>query len=157
MRILILNGSPSGEHSITLQTMRFIQKYFPKQKYEVLHVSQRIRMYEKDFSEAREALLSADVIPFCYPVYTFLVPAQLHRFIELIKEDGVELRGKFVSQITTSKNFYDVTAHEFIRENCQDLGMNYVTGLSADMEDLLGKNGRREALSFFHHLLFKKQ
>lgn len=154
MRILILNGSPSGEHSITLQTMHFIQKYFPKQTYEELHVGQRIRMFEKDFSEARKALLAADLIIFCYPVYTFLVPAQLHRFLELIKENDVDLGGKFATQITTSKHFYDVTAHEFIRENCLDLGLNYVTGLSADMEDLLGKKGRKEAHAFFRHLLW---
>lgn len=154
MKILILNGSPSGEHSITLQTIRFVQKYFPKQSYEELHVAQKIRMFEKDFSQARKSLEEAELIIFCYPVYTFLVPAQLHRFLELIKENGVDLKGKFATQVTTSKHFYDVTAHEFIRENCLDLGLNYLTGLSADMEDLLGKKGRKEAYVFFHHLLW---
>lgn len=154
MKILVLNGSPAGEDSITLQTMHYLQICFPKQEYEELHVGRQIRSFEKDFTKAREMLSAAELIVFCYPVYTFLVPAQLHRFIELIKEDGVELGGKYATQITTSKHFYDTTAHEFIRENCRDLGLRYLEGFSADMEDLLGKQGQREARAFFHHTLW---
>ena len=120
MNILILNGSPKGENSVTLQTMRYLRECFPAHTYRELHVSQRIRSIEKDFSAAREALLAADLLVFCYPVYTFLVPAQLHRFIELIKASGVDLQGKYATQVSTSKHFYDTTAHEFIRQNCED-------------------------------------
>ena len=62
MRILILNGSPSGENSITLQTMHYIQKFFPKQEYHELHVGQRIRMFEKDFTQAKEELMAAELV-----------------------------------------------------------------------------------------------
>ena len=86
MRILILNGSPAGNASITLQTMEYIKVLFPDHEYETIHVGQQIRSIEKDFSEAREALERAELIVFCYPVYTFLAPAQLHRFIELMKD-----------------------------------------------------------------------
>ena len=154
MNVLILNGSPAGDNSITLQTMNYIRCFFPEHSYTVLNVGQRIRAYEKDFAPAREALEAADLVVFCYPVYTFLAPAQLHRFIELMKEQGPSLRGKYATQLTTSKHFYDVTAHEYIRENCADLGFRYVTGLSADMEDLLRKKGQEEALAFFRHVLF---
>ena len=154
MKILVLNGSPSGKNSITLQTVLFIEQYCKKASFEILDVGQKIRSFEKDFSGAAASLREADLVLFCYPVYTFLVPAQLHRFIELIKENGVDLRGKYASQITTSKHFYDVTAHQFIQDNCDDLGMRYIRGLSADMEDLLGKKGQKEALSFFRHVLW---
>ena len=43
--------------------------------------------------------------------------------MELIKADGVDLSGKFASQITTSKHFNDVTAHRYVEENCCDLGI----------------------------------
>ena len=154
MNVLILNGSPKGENSVTLQTVRYLESLYPVHRYTELHVGQKIRSFEKDFSAARESLLAADLIVFCYPVYTFLVPAQLHRFVELIKEDGADLRGKFATQLSTSKHFYDVTAHEFIRQNCEDLGLRYITGLSADMEDLLKEKGRQEAESFFRHVLW---
>ena len=109
MRVLVLNGSPAGKDSITLQTVLYIEKYFQKTTFETLHVGQRIRSYDKDFAPAAAALRRADLILFCYPVYTFLVPSQLHRFIELIKENEIDLAGKYASQISTSKHFYDTT------------------------------------------------
>ncbi len=154
MNILILNGSPTGDGSITLQTMNYIREFFSGQEYELLNVGQRIKAIEKDFSSAKALLEKAELIIFCYPVYTFLVPSQLHRFIELIKEQGIVLSGKYASQVSTSKHFYDTTAHEFIRENCADLGLKYVRGLSADMEDLLKKKGQKEALDWFRHVLW---
>ena len=154
MNILILNGAPAGENSITLQTMLYIQKYFPEQSYKQLNIGLKIKAIERDFTEAQTLLENADILVFSYPVYTFLVPSQLHRFIELMKDHGVQLEGKFATQISTSKHFYDTTAHEFIRENCADLQLKYIRGLSADMEDLLKKKGQKEALDFFRHVIW---
>ena len=53
MNILILNGSPAGEDSITLYTMLYIQRHFPEHRYQVLHVGQRIRTMEKERNDAR--------------------------------------------------------------------------------------------------------
>ena len=154
MNILVLNGSPKGKYSITLQTIRYLEKLFPTHTVEILHVGQRIKALEKDFSEAEAALERADLILFSYPVYTFIAPYQLHRFIELIKEKGICLKGKYATQLTTSKHFYDVTAHAYIKENCMDLGLLYIRGLSADMEDLLSEKGRREAADFMKFVLW---
>ncbi len=157
MQILVLNGSPKGENSVTLQTVRYLEKRFPEQTFEVLHVGQRIKSLEKDFSKAAEALEKAELLLFCYPVYTFLVPSQLHRFIELVKAHGVDLSGKKAAQITTSLHFYDVTAHRFIRDNCDDLNLAYLGGLTADMEDLLKPQGRKEAEDFFRFVLWRAE
>ena len=154
MNILVLNGSPAGKNSITLQTVLYLEQLCEKSRFQYLHVGQQIKRFEKDFSECEEALRQADLILFCYPVYTFLVPAQLHRFLELIKEKGVDLRGKYASQISTSKHFYDTTAHEFIRENCENLGLRYVRGLSADMEDLLQESGQKQARDFLRFVFW---
>ncbi len=157
IKVLVLNGSPSGQNSITLYTVFYIQKFFPQCEFEVLDVGQRIKSYEKDFSECESKLKEADLILFCYPVYTFLVPSQLHLFIELIKEHGIDLGGKYATQITTSKHFYDMTAHAFIQDNCNDLSLKYVRGLSADMEDLMKEQGQQEALSFFRYVLWSME
>ena len=154
MHILVLNGSPKGQNSITLQTVRFIEKLCKHQTFEVFHVGQRIKALERDFSPAKEALEKADLILFSYPVYTFIAPYQLHRFIELVKENGISLKGKYATQLTTSKHFYDVTAHAYIKENCMDLGLRYIRGLSADMDDLLKDKGRKEARDFFRFVLW---
>lgn len=91
---------------------------------------------------------------FSYPVYTFIAPYQLHRLFELIKADNVQLSGKFATQISTSKHFYDVTAQRYVEENCLDLGLRVIRGLSADMEDLTCERGRRQAEQFFEQLIF---
>ncbi len=157
MKVLVLNGSPAGENSITLQTVLYIQDNFPDVTFETLHVGQRIRSIEKDFSASEQALKEADLILFCYPVYTFLVPAQLHRFIELIKEKNIDVSGKCATQLSTSKHFYDSTAHKFIQDNCDDLGLNYIRGISADMEDLLTEKGQTQALDFFKFVLWSME
>ena len=155
MKILVINGSPAGKNSITLQTVLYIEQFFPQHSFEILHAAAMIRAYEKDFSKAAKAMEEADLILFCYPVYTFLAPAQLHRFIELMQESGADLSAKYASQITTSKHFYDITAHRFIEDRCSDLSLKYIRGLSADMEDLLSEKGQDDALSWFRFLLFR--
>ncbi len=154
MQILVINGSPKGENSITLQTVRYLEKLYPAHTFEILHAGQKIKALEKDFSGARDAAVRADLLLFAYPVYTFIAPSQLHRFIELLKASGADLSGKFAAQITTSKHFYDVTAHRYIQDNCQDMGMKVIRGLSADMDDLLCEKGRREARDFFEYVCF---
>ncbi len=155
MNILILNGSPKGKYSITLQTSLYLEIKRPKHSFRVIHAGQRIRALEKDFSEVEEAVKWADLLIFSYPVYTFIAPSQLHRFIRLLKESGVELAGKYATQITTSKHFYDVTAHRYIQDNCQDMGMKFIRGLSADMDDLTMPKGQKEALAFFDHVCWQ--
>ena len=154
MKILVLNGSPKGKYSITLQTVLYLEKKFKECEFEVLHVGQTIKALEKDFTKAKEAIETADALLFSYPVYTFIAPCQLHRFIELMKEHKVDVADKFATQISTSKHFYDVTAHRYVMENCQDMGMKFVRGLSADMDDLTKEKGQQEAVQFMEYFLW---
>ncbi|MDD4291446.1 MAG: NAD(P)H-dependent oxidoreductase [Clostridia bacterium] len=154
MKICVLNGSPKGKYSITLQTVLYLQNKYPSCNFEILNVGQKIKAYEKDMKEALDAIDNAEMLLFCYPVYTFIAPYQLHRFIELLKASGVDLSDKFACQISTSKHFYDVTAHGYIRENCLDMGMKYLDGLSADMDDLLCEKGRADAIAFWDYILY---
>ncbi len=154
MNILVLNGSPKGDYSITLHTALFLKELYPQDHFEILHVGKKIRQLEKDFSPALSAIEQADVLLFSYPVYTFIAPYQMHRFIELMKEHNVSVEGKIATQITTSKHFYDVTAHRYIQDNVQEMGMNFIRGLSADMEDLPTKKGQEEAKKFWEYFHF---
>ena len=157
MKILVLNGSPKGKYSITLQHTRYLAKLYPDHTFEVLNVGQKIKSLTKDFSPAKEAIEKADVLLFSYPVYTFIAPCQLHKFIELLKGEGMDLSGKFATQLTTSKHFYDITAHRYIQDNCADLGLKYIKGLSADMDDLLTEKGQKEARDFFEFLCWNAE
>ena len=153
MRILVINGSPKGNYSITLHTALFLEKIFDEHEFDYLNVGQQIKYYEKDLSKATDLMSKADLIIFSYPVYTFVAPSQLHRFIELIKESKINLSNKFVTQISTSKHFYDMTAHKYIEDNCHDLNMKVIKGLSLDMEDLTTKQGQKDTIDFFKYVI----
>ncbi len=154
MNILVINGSPKGKYSITLQTVNYLMQQYPDHNFEVIDAGRKIKAFEKDFSSAIQAMKKADLILYSYPVYTFIAPYQLHRFIELTKESGIDISGKFATQISTSKHFYDVTAHRYIQDNCGDMGLKYIRGLSADMDDLLTEKGQKEAKDFFEYVCF---
>lgn len=149
MKILILNGSPKGKYSVTLQTCNYLALRFPEHEYEVLHVGQQIKKFQRDFSSAAEKLQWADLIVFSYPIYTFIAPSQLHYFIDLMKKSGVDFSGKYATQITTSKHFYDITAHKYVEDNCYDMKLKVIKGLSADMDDLTTDKGQKEAEEFW--------
>lgn len=154
MKICVINGSPRGKNSVTLQTILYLEKRFPEHEFNILNAGAGIRGFEKDMSGAVESIKAAELIMFSYPVYTFLVPSQLHRFIELLKGCGEDLGGKYVTQFSTSKHFFDVTAHRFVEDNCRDMGMRIIRGLSADMEDLLSEQGRTDAESFLSYAVY---
>ena len=157
MNILVLNGSPKGKNSITLQSVLYLQKKFPAHTFKVLHVGQKIKSLTRDFTPALEAISRADVLLFSYPVYTFIAPCQLHRFLSLMKEHGAAVAGRIATQVSTSKHFYDVTAHRYIQDNVQEMGMHFIRGLSADMEDLPTKKGQQEAESWFSHFVWSAE
>lgn len=77
MNILVLNASPKGKASATLHTALYLEALHPEHTFEFLPVGVRIKRYEKDFAPARAALERADLVLFCYPVYTFLAPRAL--------------------------------------------------------------------------------
>ena len=157
MNILVINGSPKGPSSVTLQTVHYLEILHPEHNFEILHAGQRIKALEKDFSKALALVEKAELLLFSYPVYTFIAPCQLHRFFELLKASGLSLTGKFATQLSTSKHFYDVTAHRYIQDNCQDLGLKYIRGLSADMDDILSEKGQKEAADFFRYVLWSME
>ena len=155
MNILVVNGSPKGQRSVTLKTVQYLEKRHSEHSFRYLDAAARIRALENDFTPAAKQLKEAELILFSYPVYTFLAPAQLHRFFELASENDVLLTGVHASQITTSKHFFDTTAHTCIQANMADLGLTTYRGLSADMEDLLTPEGRKQAEDYFARLMFE--
>lgn len=152
MKVLVINGSPKGKNSITYQTIRFLQRKFPKDEFEVIHAGAQIRALEQDMWLVKEGVRNAQMILFAYPVYTFIAPSQLHRFIQLMKEWEINVSGKYMSQVTTSRHFYDVTAHRYVEDNCRDMGMRVLRGFSADMGDLLTKKGQLEVITYWNYI-----
>jgi multimeric flavodoxin WrbA len=47
MKIVVLNGSPKGEYSITLQYVNYLQKKYTEDNFEVFHIAQKIKKLRK--------------------------------------------------------------------------------------------------------------
>jgi multimeric flavodoxin WrbA len=159
MKIVVLNGSPKGELSITLQYVYFIQKKFPQHEMKVLHVSQKIKQLESNevaFQEIINEVRSADGILWAFGVFVLAVPSQYMRFIELIYERGEEdaFRNKYAAVLSTSIHFFDHTAHNYMRAVCEDLNMRYVEALSLYIIDMMKESERRN-LTIFSENFFK--
>ena len=92
------------------------RKKFKNYNFTILDVGQKIKAYENDMSKAVEEIKKADLIVFSYPVYTFIATSQLHRFIELLKKEKLDLNQKFATQVTTSKHFYGVGGMKIFRD-----------------------------------------
>ena len=153
MKIIVLNGSPKGEDSITLQYVAYIRKHFPQHEFRIIHISQRIKKIERDlvaFQEIIDEVRSADGVLWSCGVWVLCVPAQYMRFIELISERGMKdaFENKYAAVITTSIHFYDHTAHNYMRAVCEDLGMKYVDAISLDIIDMMNEERRREMTVF---------
>jgi len=56
MKIIVLNGSPKGEDSITLQYVAYMRKHFPQHEFRIIHISQRIKKIERDLGTFQEII-----------------------------------------------------------------------------------------------------
>jgi len=153
MTILVLNGSPKGENSITLQYVRYLERALPRHRFEVLHVAWRIHRLEHDpaaFDEVLAKVAAADAVLWAFGLWVLCVPAQLMRFIELLGERGraPAFAGKPTAVLSTSIHYYDHTAHRYLRAVCEDLEMRFTVSASFDMTDLREDEGRRRLVSF---------
>jgi multimeric flavodoxin WrbA len=159
MKITVLNGSPKGDLSVTMQYVHFIQKKFPDHELKIFNIAQQIKNIEKDgnaFQEIIDEVKSSQGVLWAFPLYVFLVSSQYKRFIELISEKGVKdvFKNRYAAVVTTSIHFFDHTAHNYMRAICDDLEMRYVGAFSADMYDLL-KEKEREKLTLFASNVFE--
>jgi hypothetical protein len=53
MKIIVLNESPKGDVSVTMQYVHFVQKKFPQHELKILNISQRIKAIEKEDNSFR--------------------------------------------------------------------------------------------------------
>ncbi len=165
MNIVVLNGSPGGKKSFTIQYMFYLEKRFPHHSFTTLHVAKEIKRLDRShdrLEQVLEQVRKADLVIWDFPVYYFLVPAQLVRFIEILFESNTigAFCDKYTAAFSTSRHFHDHSAHTYIRAVCEDLGMKYVDFYSAEMEDLTIEDERENFLRFarrtFNHVEKKR-
>ncbi len=156
MRIVVLNGSPKGDLSITLQYVLLIRKKFPEHQFKVFNIAHEIRKLERDesaFKEVIEEVRASDGVLWAFPLYFLLVHSHYKRFIELIFERGAgdAFRNKYAASLSTSIHFFDHTAHNYINAICDDLGMRYVGAFSPHYHDIMKEKERKRLILFARH------
>jgi len=153
MKITVLNGSPKGELSVTIQSVGYLAKIYPQHEFNIIHIAQKIKRLETDpavFNKVIDQVRASDAVLWSFPLYILIVHAHYKRFIELIFERGAEaaFAGKYAASLSTSIHFFDHTAHNYIHAICDDLEMRFVDSFSPDMHDLLKEEGRRQLARF---------
>src|SRR4030065_2822552 len=147
MKITVLNGSPKGHLSVTMQYVNFIQIKFPRHELKILNIASTIKKIEKDgkaFQEIMDEVRSSEGVLWAFPLYYLLVSSQYKRFIELIWERKAAdvFKNKYTAVLSTSIHFFDHTAHNYMNAICDDLDMKFLGSFSAAMYDLLSRKGR---------------
>ncbi|MDD3877818.1 MAG: NAD(P)H-dependent oxidoreductase [Bacteroidales bacterium] len=160
MNILVINGSPQKEKSVTLHYVLFIKKFLNQHDFTFLHISD----FDKpNFECIKDKIIKADAIIWSFPVYFFSIPAQLKFIIEQIFDNGLDtyFKGKYASAVSTSIKLYDSMAHKYIHAISEQMGLLFFDGFSAEINDIFNKKERERlkqyALTFTDFALSKKQ
>ena len=153
MKIVVLNGSPKGDASITIQYVHFIAKHFPLHEYSFINIAKDIKQIENvedKFLSLIGKVSRSDFIFWSFPVYFYLVSSQYKRFIELIfeKKATKAFHDKYTAVITTSIHNFDHAAINYIHSICDDLNMKYTGAYTVFEHDLVSNKERERLIKF---------
>lgn len=160
MKIAVISGSPKHDKkSSTMAFIRYIQRMYPMHTFEILNIGMklvRMKIADQAFMKIIDVIKNSDGVLWTFPVYTMLVPAQLKRFIELIGEKNIEdvFKNKYTAVLSTSLNFFDHTAHNYMQGICDDLSMKFVGFYSAHIDNLLDIKKRKNWYQFIENFFF---
>ena len=87
MKLVVLNGSPKGMTSVTMQYVLFLRKKLPQHEFTILNACQEIKKLEGDeqaFLEVIKTVAESDGVLWAFPLYYMLVHGDYKRFIELV-------------------------------------------------------------------------
>lgn len=137
MKLVVLAGSPKADHSsVTAVHVKYLEQILTDCEIRVWPVARMIHKLDKKPAELDaivEDIRGADGIVWACPVYVYMVPAQLKRFVELVHERGLAdaFAGKYATSLLTSGMVLDELAQDYLQATSEDLDMRYVPGFSA--------------------------
>ena len=129
--VVIINASPKGEYSLSLQYARYMVLHEPAISSSIIHVGEQLTdmQYDKTWLDESIRLLEAcDAVIFASPVYTMLVPWQLIRFFDLLAQEKREavLSDKYATCVMSCFHYYDQLSHQNISGTCEDHGIHWM-------------------------------
>ncbi len=156
MIVAVLNASPHGEYSATLQHVRFLATRSPGDEVRVLHVGSEVETYCQP-GEAWQRLLDtiaqSHLLLVCFPVYLAMAPAQLVRLLESLRAEGGDcLRGKPVALLCTGEGFGIPLALRSLRGALETRGCLPVGEWAGEPDGFLRPEGQGRLLAFWQEL-----
>lgn len=143
MRVTVLSASPKQQFSLTLQTVRTLQKMCKEDEFDICFIKD-----VKDHSEFEEKANASDLILILSSLYHFNTHGQLMRFLK-----GINItKGKPITYITTSGGNMDVPAHNYLRSFARHNGLLWIRSLSLLDEDVLKEHRREELYRWFQYV-----
>lgn len=156
MKILVLNGSPKGKESVTMQSVKIMEMFSKNNDFVYYDVIKYVDKLDTELEREnlKKLINSSSAIIWAFPVYHLLVPGHLKKFIENIFDSSLRecFKGKYSLVFTTSINYYDVTAHKYMEEIISDLDSYLIDSLSHNMEAIFKESGRKEIENFIGNL-----
>lgn len=143
MRVTVLSASPKQQLSLTLQTVRTLQKMCKEDQFDICFIKD-----VNDHTEFEEKAAEADLILILSSLYHFNTHGQLMRFLKNINLP----KGKPITYISTSGGNMDVPAHNYLRSFARHNGLKWIRSLSLLDEDVLKEHRREELYRWFQYV-----
>lgn len=140
MKVVVLSASPKQQLSLTLQTVRTLQKMCKEDEFDICFIKN-----VDERTEFEDKAKDADLILILSSLYHFNTHGQLMRYLK-----GINLpKGKPITYISTSGHNMDIPAHNYIRSFARHNGLKWIKSLSLLDEDVLHEHRREELYRWF--------
>lgn len=143
MRVTVLSASPKQQLSLTLQTVRTLQKMCKEDQFDICFIKD-----VNDHTEFEEKAMEADLILILSSLYHFNTHGQLMRYLKNINLP----KGKPITYISTSGGNMDIPAHNYLRSFARHNGLKWIRSLSLLDEDVLKEHRREELYRWFQYV-----
>jgi multimeric flavodoxin WrbA len=125
----------------------------PQHEFRTLHVTTPDSLFPSAalWETLASELAACHLVLWASPVYSFMIPAPLKAFFEMLMErnERVLVRNKPAAALMTSTHLGDQIAIDYLRSTSEDLEMVFVGAHSAELFDLTTSSGRRDLETFF--------
>jgi multimeric flavodoxin WrbA len=160
MNIVVFNGSPrrNADVSFSRVYVDYVKSRYPSHAFTEFHIAREIRALkkkEREYGELIDAVRTSDGILWQMPVYSALVPAQVKEFLELVFADPEAMaafKGKYAAMITTSIQFLDNWANNYIQAICEDLDVRFTGTFTGTFHPIVNDEYRRSLGEFLDRL-----
>lgn len=151
MKICVLSCSPKGDTSLTLQTIRFLEKFYPEDTFKT-HMTFTASCPQDVIDDAADS----DLIMILSSIFHLNVHAQMISMLDVLasglKEKlGDDYKKLNFTYLTTSNFLYEIGAHRYVESWARTQKLTFRRALSLKDDSVLTEVGREELYRWFQY------